>query len=274
MVWKYCTLFIDSCSVWQRVCTRRVNTVIDILYVLNTEYETERKPGNTSGGPPAPRFVQPPPATPSPPMFDLASLVFLAEFYSLTIRRSRPRYLLRRAGGREKENQLWGGAPGRKRGRGVGRAWGFLKPRHPFFSPSCFSFLFFLSLGFLSTFRGGRGKAEGKTAFLLWENQAAARSQLLALSSGPESGPLSSPAPSRSFCLRDSLRDRSRASSSPLSPLPGFAGAVFRGPGERDMCFLVFVFVFCFLTRGPGPGIQPFSRFSPAVAGCSGAPAA
>lgn len=43
-IWKYCTLFIDSCSVWQRVCTRRVNIVIYILYVLNTEYETERNP--------------------------------------------------------------------------------------------------------------------------------------------------------------------------------------------------------------------------------------
>lgn len=43
-VWKYCTLFIDSCSVWQRVCTRHVDTV---TYIICAEYRirNRKEPG-------------------------------------------------------------------------------------------------------------------------------------------------------------------------------------------------------------------------------------
>lgn len=142
---------------------------------------------------------------PPPAMFDLASPVFLAEFYTLTIRRSRPRYLLRGAGGREKRNPLWCGAPGRKRGRRVRGAWGFSSPdTHFSFLHAFLFFLFFflfvlgLSVDISRRPREGRG---GNTAFLIWKKQAAARVPVSSPSSGPESGPLSSPAPSRSFCL-------------------------------------------------------------------------
>lgn len=104
---------------------------IYILYVLNTEYETERNPVTPLMGYQVSDLF-------SPPTFDFVPLVFLAEVYvrPLELRGPRPRYLLRRAGGWEMENRLWCSAPGPQRGQRVGRAWGFLKPRRPCFSPS------------------------------------------------------------------------------------------------------------------------------------------
>lgn len=104
------------------------------IYIICAEYRirNRKEPGNTSMGYQVSDLF-------SPPTFDFAPLVFLAEFYvrPLELRGPRPRYLLlRRAGGWEMENRLWCSAPGPQSGQRVGRAWGFLKPRRPCFSPS------------------------------------------------------------------------------------------------------------------------------------------
>ena len=116
-------------------------------------------------------------------------------------------------------------------------------------TPIFLSFMLFLSLSCPPALRGGRGKAEGEKPegekpFLLWENRAAARVPASRTPFGAKLGAIVLPAPSRRFCLRDSLRDHSRASSSPLSPLPQASRELRSGALGSETYIYIYIFLF------------------------------
>lgn len=117
--------------------------------------------------------------------------------------------------------------------------------------------------------RGDCGTAaEGEKPFSLWEYRAAARVLPSRTPSEARVGAIVLPGTQPAFLpQRQSRRPVPGILLAPEPHSPGLVGAALRGPGERD----VYIF---FLTRGPGPWIQPFSRFSPAAPGCGGVAAA
>lgn len=201
---------------------------IYIIYVMNTEYETERKPGNTSGGPPGPGFVQ------TPQLLISLRWFFSQSLRPLTIRRSRSRYLLQRAGSWEKENGLWCGAPARKEGRGSVRP-GELSSHDAHFSLLHFNFCPWV---LRQRFAEAAGRPRERNSSLGEPSGSQSQSQPLTLLSGLGSGPSSS---RQLASVSASERVSVTAPGHPLRPEPPSPGLAW-GLGERDIYIYICIF--------------------------------